>query len=180
MFFLFRCMEFGDMASRHHFCIICCVNWHISGVGVAPEIIIINGVCSQNLLHSMRWVGQLYICSRSSCSDVWNLVIWLPVIISASFAVSIDTSMGLVLPQKSSLSMGCTPKISFTVRNEFDNCTFVSDMWVPMQGFPVGTVDSSVVVVSSTCALAVQTVILSLSSDFDSSPFFLSPFLSPH
>ena len=47
-----------------------------------------------------------------------------------------------------------------------------------MLGVPLGTVDSSVVVVSSTCAPAVPPVILSLSPDFDSSPFFFSIFAS--
>ena len=62
-----------------------------------------------------------------SCLGVWNLVICLPAIISLLFTVSIDTSVGLVLLQKSSSSMRCAPKISIRVRGELDNYTFVSD-----------------------------------------------------
>ena len=118
------------------------------------------------------------VVTGSSCLDIWNLVIWLPAIISSLFSVSIDTSVGLVLPQKSSSSMGCTLRIPCTVRNELDDCTFVSDTWAPMLGVPLSGVDSSVVVVSSTCALAVLPVIQSLSSDFDWSPFLISFFAS--
>ena len=42
-----------------------------------------------------------------------NLVIWLPAIFSSLFTVSIDTSVGLVLSQKS-LFTGCAANISST------------------------------------------------------------------
>ena len=117
------------------------------------------------------------VVTGSSCLGVWNSVIWLSIIISSLFAVSIDTSVGLVLPQKSSRSMGCAPKIFSTVCSELDDCIFVSYTRAPMLGAPLGTVDFSVVVVSSTCAPVVPPVLLSLSLDLYSSPFFLSPFL---
>ena len=117
------------------------------------------------------------VVTGSSCLDVYNLVIWLPAIISSLFVVSIDTSVGLVLPHKSSSSKGCALRIFSTVHDELDDCMFVSDTWTPMLGVPLGEMDSSVVVESSTCAPAVLPVTLSFSSDFDSSPFFSSSFL---
>ena len=47
---------------------------------------------------------------------VGDLVIWLPAIFSSLFTVSIDTSVGLVLSQKSSFT-GCAPNILSTVHD---------------------------------------------------------------
>ena len=107
-------------------------------------------------------------------------MICLPAIISSLVAVSIDTSEGLMLPQKLSSFMRCASKVASIVRSELDNCIFVSEMWASILGAQLETVGSSVVVAFSTCASAVQPVLLSLSSDFESSPFFLSLFLPPH
>ena len=119
--------------------------------------------------------------SSSGWTDPQNLnvccsVLWLPAMTSLLFAVSIDTLLGLVPPQRSS-PMGCAPKISSTERVGRDSCPVASETWAPILAPPLEALKSSGVVVSPTCAPAVPVVLLSLSSDLGSSPFF--PFLSP-
>ena len=121
------------------------------------------------LFSNSGWTGSSYSC-------VWNSVIWLQAIISLLFVVSIDTSLGLVPAQKSSSFMRCAPKISSTVRDERDNCTFVSKTWTPILASPLGVMDSSLVVISPTCTPVMSHVLLSLSLDFGSSPLFYPPF----
>ena len=72
--------------------------------------------------------------------------------------------------------MGCASKISSTVRDGRDDCLGFSKTWVPILASPLGAVDSSGGVVYLTYAPVVAPVLLSLSSDYGSSPF-LSPFL---
>ena len=82
---------------------------------------------------------------------------------------------GISVTQKSSPYMGCSLKISSTVRDKRDNYTFVSETILEAE---LGAVDSSDVVVSSSCAPVVPPVLLSLFSDFKASPFLSSCFFT--
>ena len=131
--------------------------------------------CLQITFGAFNTLFNNSIVAGSSCLCVWNSVIWLPAIISSLFAVLIDTSVGLVSPQNSSFT-GWAPNISSIVCDGRDGAWFFSKTWAPRLAPPLGVVDSSVVVVSSTCAPAVPPVLLSLSLGFESPPFFYIPF----
>ena len=103
-------------------------------------------------------------------------LMWLPIMTSSLFAVSIDTSIQLIPPQRLS-PMRCTPKISSTECVGQDDCPVASETWAPILAPPLRAVYSSDVVMFPTCTPAVPAVLLSMSLDLGLSPFF--PFLSP-
>ena len=63
-FFVFGSVEFGNMASCHLFFTVHRVNWHISGVGVLPEIMIYR-MCSKYLFYRTRWRGCCLACFQN-------------------------------------------------------------------------------------------------------------------
>ena len=105
--------------------------------------------------------------------------IWLPAKASALFMVSIETSHTLVQSQMG-WSMAFVANILWTDHIGRVLGLTTSDTCAPMLDPLLGAFESWGVVVSPTCALAVSVLLLSLSSDYLGSSFFLflSPFLS--
>ena len=96
---------------------------------------------------------------------------WTPAMSSALFTVSIDTSLGLVWLQIAS-SIRCAANSSSTDRAGRNVGSTISETWAPILNPLLGAVESWGIVTSPTCAPAVPVVVVSLSSDLESSPFF--------
>ena len=127
--------------------------------------------------------GMYIVTFRSSCwSDPRNLnfccfVMWLFVMTSSLFTVSIDTSHRLV-PLQIASSMECAPDKSSTECVGLNGYVVASNMWAPILDPLLGAKESSGVVTSPTYAPAVPVELLSMSLDLGSFAFFCcySPF----